>query len=90
MSDVALHGFVEGRVQGVSYRASAAREARRLGVRGYARNLPDGRVEVLLVGSAGPVAELGRWLERGPPLAQVTRVMLAPVAIPDIEGFRTE
>ena len=42
--------LVGGRVQGVFYRATAARRARELGIRGHARNLPDGHVEVLACG----------------------------------------
>jgi acylphosphatase len=66
---------VAGRVQGVYFRASTAQEGRRLGLRGWALNLPDGRVEVLTCGPAEGVAELGNWLQRGPPLAKVTRVV---------------
>lgn len=65
---------VSGRVQGVGYRAFAARRARELGLTGYARNLPDGSVEVL---SRGPLAALDTfcdWLRKGPPQAQVTAV----------------
>ena len=46
--------WVSGRVQGVYYRGAAAGRARELGIHGYARNLPDGRVEVLAYGESGP------------------------------------
>jgi acylphosphatase len=66
--------IVSGKVQGVFFRASTAREAQRLGLRGHALNLPDGRVEVLALGNGNAVAELGRWLHRGPPAARVDHV----------------
>jgi len=66
--------FVTGRVQGVFFRASTAREADRLGIEGWARNLPDGRVEVLAAGTAQALEALGGWLERGPPAARVDGV----------------
>ena len=65
---------VSGKVQGVFFRASTARMAEQLGLRGYARNLPDGGVEVLALGGAASLAALTAWLQRGPPLASVTRV----------------
>jgi acylphosphatase len=65
---------VSGRVQGVWFRASTATEGKRRGLRGWALNLPDGRVEVLACGPAESIADFGKWLEFGPPLAQVTRV----------------
>jgi len=63
----------------VFFRASTARLARELGVEGYARNLPDGRVEVLAVGPAQAVEQLCRWLETGPPRARVDGVECAPL-----------
>jgi acylphosphatase len=71
---IARRCLVAGRVQGVFYRASAARRARELGVTGYARNLADGRVEVLACGDARAVESLCVWLWQGSPAAQVTGV----------------
>jgi acylphosphatase len=66
--------YVAGRVQGVFFRASAADEARRLGLKGWVANLPDGRVEVLAYGDADNIDALERWLKTGPPMARVKRV----------------
>lgn len=77
---------VTGKVQGVFFRASAQREARRLGVTGHARNHADGSVEVLACGEAAAVAALVEWLRRGPPLAEVAEVRVedhAGAAPPD-------
>jgi acylphosphatase len=63
---------VTGRVQGVFFRASTARVANALGLRGHARNLPDGSVEVLAIGTAAALAQLEAFLRRGPPRAQVS------------------
>lgn len=63
--------LVSGRVQGVFFRASTRDQARRLGLRGYARNLPDGRVEVVVAGATQALAALGQWLRHGPPQARV-------------------
>ena len=61
-------------VQGVGYRYFALRAAERLGVTGYAKNLPDGRVEVYAVGSESALAKLRAELERGPQGALVSSV----------------
>lgn len=75
MSDrVAVRFLVSGRVQGVFFRACAQTEAQRLSLRGYARNLADGRVEVLAVGAASAIESLAEWLRRGPPMAIVVDV----------------
>lgn len=66
--------FVSGRVQGVWYRGSTRREALALGVTGHARNLPDGRVEVLACGEPSAVDALCAWLHRGPVHADVRDV----------------
>ncbi|MEA3020663.1 MAG: acylphosphatase [Actinomycetota bacterium] len=63
-----------GRVQGVWYRDSCQQEAKRLGVTGWARNLENGRVEVVIEGEATDVAALERWCAQGPPRAVVTGV----------------
>lgn len=79
---VARRCLVAGRVQGVFYRASTQARARTLGVTGHARNLADGRVEVLACGSPEAVQALCDWLWDGPPAAQVTAV--------DVEGVAEE
>jgi acylphosphatase len=66
--------FVSGRVQGVGFRFFAERTASRLGVRGYVRNLYDGRVEVYAIGSAEQMDTLRNALQRGPSMASVDRV----------------
>lgn len=67
--------LVGGRVQGVFFRASTREHALRLGLRGYAKNLPDGRVEVLAAGDGAAIDALESWLHAGPPLAQVREVV---------------
>ena len=70
--------YVRGRVQGVWFRAGARREALALGLTGYARNLPDGRVEVLACGPEAALAALRAWLHEGTPAAEVEGVDCAP------------
>jgi acylphosphatase len=66
--------LVSGKVQGVFFRASARHEALRLGLHGHARNLADGRVEVIASGSDEALREFEQWLRRGPPAARVDDV----------------
>lgn len=89
MTAICLHGYVSGRVQGVWYRGSTQAEARRRKLTGWARNLPDGRVEVLLCGEESAVREVEAWLHEGPPAARVTGVEVEIVPWQDIEGFST-
>ena len=90
---IARRCLVAGRVQGVFYRASTQSRARSLGVTGYVRNLPDGRVEVLACGTRDSVAALCDWLWHGPPAAQVTAVDAVDVAVESLQewpsSFRT-
>jgi len=72
--------YVSGRVQGVFFRASTQQQAERLGVTGYARNLPDGRVEVLACGKAERVDALCEWLHSGPAHAVVAAVHCEPAS----------
>jgi acylphosphatase len=71
---IARRYIVRGRVQGVGFRFFAIRAARRLGVVGNVRNLPDGTVEAIAEGTAEAVAEFRAELWRGPSYAQVTAV----------------
>jgi len=71
--------FVSGRVQGVFYRATCVRKAQELGITGFARNLPDGRVEVLACGEAPRVEAFVKWLWEGSPASKVTAVDCAEV-----------
>ncbi len=76
--------LVSGRVQGVFYRGWTCREAAELGVRGWVRNLHDGRVEALLCGPAAAVDTLIARMHEGPGAAQVDAVAVEDV--PSGEG----
>lgn len=69
-----MHVWVEGRVQGVGYRNFTKTLARRLGLRGYVRNLPDGRVEAVAEGSPAAVESFLKGLKVGPRRASVDRL----------------
>ena len=84
----AVRCLVSGRVQGVWYRASTARQAERLSLRGWARNLADGRVEVVAAGDPEAVARLCAWLWEGPPDAGVSGVTVQEWTDPVAPGFR--
>ena len=66
--------IVIGHVQGVFFRASTQRKAQELGLTGYAKNLPDGHVEVLICGDPQAVGHLKAWLWEGPKAAVVSNV----------------
>ena len=75
---------MSGKVQGVFFRHSTRLEAQRLGIRGLARNHPDGAVQVVARGPCAAVEELRRWLHRGPPQARVDSVR--EIGVVGIEG----
>lgn len=74
MSHQRLSMLISGKVQGVYYRASAAEKASGLGLTGYAKNLPDGRVELVAEGPQAALDSLRQWCKDGPPAADVDRV----------------
>lgn len=87
---IAARFLVAGKVQGVWFRASTRDQALRLGLCGSANNLADGGVEVIAIGSSEAVAELERWLWRGPPMAEVADVRREDIGAPaGLEGFVT-
>ena len=69
-----VHIVVEGRVQGVCFRYYTREQGRRLGLRGWVRNLADGSVEIAAEGQAERVNELIAWARQGPPAARVDAV----------------
>jgi acylphosphatase len=71
---ICRRSFVSGRVQGVFYRATCVRKARTLGLAGFARNLNDGRVEVLACGEPAAVEAFVEWLWEGSPASKVTDI----------------
>ena len=71
---ICRRSFVSGRVQGVFYRATCVRKAESLGLSGFARNLSDGRVEVVACGDDAAVNEFVAWLWEGSPASKVTDV----------------
>jgi acylphosphatase len=87
---ICRRSFVSGRVQGVFYRATCVRKAQSLGVGGFARNLADGRVEVLACGEAAAVDAFIAWLWEGSPASKVTAVEtqdVDPASVQPPAGF---
>ncbi len=68
---IRVHIFVKGRVQGVFFRQSTKEKAQALGVFGWVKNLPDGRVEAVFEGEREKVEELVEWAKKGPIIANV-------------------
>ncbi len=88
MSRTTARIIVEGRVQGVWYRGSAREEATRLGIAGFARNLPDGTVEIVAEGEKERIERLITWCHKGPPGARVSEVRVTwDVGEGGFEGF---
>ena len=77
ITEVQKHVFVSGRVQGVWFRAWTEQQCRQLGLSGWARNLADGRVEVVIAGSAPAVSSLLKRLHEGPAQAKVEKVAVS-------------
>jgi len=69
-----LHAFVSGHVQGVSFRYHTKKQANSLNLKGFVRNLGDGRVEVVAQGPKPDLERLAEWLHQGPDSASVKSV----------------
>lgn len=82
-----LRLLISGRVQGVWFRESMKREADRLGITGWVRNLADGRVEALIYGHAEAIQAMRLWADKGPTLARVTGVQAEAVPEEPFTGF---
>ena len=86
-AQICMRCLVAGRVQGVFFRASTRHQAQTLGLSGHARNLSDGRVEVLVCGDPKQVAKLQAWLRQGPPMAEVSGLSCEPVPYRALADF---
>ncbi len=80
--------LISGLVQDVWFRATTAKQAVQAGVRGWVRNLSDGRVEAVLEGTADAVNEMIDFCSRGPEMARVDRIEVVEEAPENLEGFR--
>ncbi|SBO42928.1 acylphosphatase [Cyanobium sp. NIES-981] len=78
---------MDGKVQGVGYRAACCARAQDLGLGGWVRNLPDGRVELEAEGGHQQLNDLRLWCEFGPPGAEVQRVTSLPVGTTGEDWF---
>ena len=87
MTESARHVRVYGRVQGVFYRAWTSEQADALGIKGWVRNCPDGRVEAHVEGEQAAVGEMIDRMRRGPSSAQVEDLRIWDADICDFDGF---
>lgn len=85
--DRRAHVHVSGIVQGVAFRYYAQRKAEELGVSGWVRNLPDGRVEAVFEGDPDRVSEAIAWCESGPSSADVEDVSVEEETPEGLSGF---
>ena len=89
MSRVSIAAYVAGSVQGVGFRYNTQRQARELGLTGYAYNMDDGRVEVVAEGESDVVQQLVDWLKQGGPRgARVYQVLLEPRPLAHFTQFK--
>lgn len=79
------HLLISGKVQGVYFRASAKEVADQSGIKGWARNTADGKVEIVALGNVEALAAFIAWCYRGPAGAEVHQVLTTP--LPDTELF---
>lgn len=82
-----LHIIVKGRVQGVYFRAFTQKQAIKLKLRGYVRNLADGDVEIVASGEHESLQALVAWCHKGPLLAKVSTVQVSEYPLGDFDGF---
>lgn len=87
MRRIQMRVYVSGSVQGVAFRSLTRKEALKVGVVGWVRNLEDGRVEAVFGGTETAVNYMVHWCSRGPLCAQVTEVVAEPMPLEAFGGF---
>ena len=88
MAEKRMRVLVEGRVQGVFFRANTKKKAEKLGLSGWVKNLDDGRVEAVFEGEGKGLQEILGFCERGPKLAKVEDVSVEYGEVEGLEGFK--
>lgn len=83
-----IHARISGKVQGVGFRASTRRKARKLGLTGWVRNLEDGDVEAVIEGTEESLEEMQEWLRKGPSLAHVEKLETEHEEPEGLEDFK--
>ncbi|MCQ8104398.1 acylphosphatase [Methylomonas sp. SURF-2] len=78
-----MHIIVKGRVQGVYFRAFTQKQAVKLNLKGFVRNLPDGSVEIVASGHPDDLQKLAAWCHKGPILAKVSEVVVNGCSHPE-------
>ncbi len=89
MAGTAVHVYIEGRVQGVWFRGWTEKQASKLGLTGWVRNLRDGRVEAVFAGDADKVGAMLALCRKGPPMARVDNIVKSETDAPATAGFET-
>ncbi len=89
MTATRVRALVSGTVQGVGFRFSTVQQAQRLGVSGWVRNLPDGRVEAVFEGEGAAVEQAIAWCHQGPAAARVSQVETRTESPEGLQGFET-
>ncbi len=89
MSKQCIKALISGRVQGVFFRESTRREAMKLEITGYAKNLADGTVEVIACGEEAALTQFTRWLHHGPEYANVEQVQIQAKVLRPFTDFTT-
>lgn len=74
MQQQVKHLILSGRVQGVGFRHFTTQQANELGIRGWVKNLPDGRLETVIAGTKKDVEEMVQRMEKGPRMASVSEI----------------
>lgn len=82
-----MHCIITGKVQGVWFRAATQEQANMLGLTGWVRNLPDGRVEVFASGEKNQLQKLYSWLQIGPPRAIVAEATYQELPFKEFDRF---
>ncbi len=83
----AINCIVSGRVQGVGFRMSTSQQSKLLGLKGWVKNLDNGKVEVYACGEQHLIDQLKKWLTHGPSLAKVIRVVFYKADYKEFDDF---